>query len=259
MKKFLPVTVILAGAVLGSGCATKKFVRQTVDPVSGKLDTVAQQSTQQGQKIDQTSQSLDQTRQSLEKDETELSATKERAMSADNRAGDAIARADQASGKADQANRDLGELRSTVANLDDYKQVAGSTLNFRFNSDKLSADAKQQLDQMVANQHQYKRYFVAVEGFTDRVGSVEYNAALSRRRADAVVEYLVAEHNIPIYRIHMVGLGKMKPVEEGKSRAANEKNRRVEVTLFSADQGSVAMTPHSDSGTRAGNQPSQQQ
>ncbi|MEP6714683.1 MAG: OmpA family protein [Terriglobia bacterium] len=267
MKQFLPVTVILAGAVLGSGCATKKFVRKTVDPVSGKLDTVAQQSTQQGQKLDQTNQTLDQTRQtldqtrqSLEKDETELSATKERAMSADSRAGDAIARADQASGKADQANRDVAELRTTVANLDDYKQVAASTLNFKFNSDKLNADARQQLDQMVANQNQYKRYFVAVEGFTDRIGSVEYNAALSRRRADAVVEYLVAEHNIPIYRIHMVGLGKMKPVEEGRTKAASAKNRRVEVTLFSADQGALAMTatPVPDSAARPGNQPSQQ-
>ncbi|MDP9169726.1 MAG: OmpA family protein [Acidobacteriota bacterium] len=262
MKQFIPVTVILAGALIGSGCATKKFVRQTVDPVSGKLDTVAQQSTQQGQKIDQTSQTLDQTRQTLEKDETELSATKERAMSADSRAGDALNKAGEASAKADQANRDLGELRNTVANLDDYKQVAETTLNFKFNSDKLTPDAKQGLDQMVANQGQYKRFFVAVEGFTDRVGSVEYNAALSRRRADAVVEYLVAQHNIPIYRIHMVGLGKMKPVEEGNTRAAGAKNRRVEVTLFSADQGAMAMTAKpSDSNStsaRPGNQTSQQ-
>ena len=40
---------------------------------------------------------------------------------------------------------------------------------------------------------------------------------------------------IPIYRIHMVGLGEEKPVEEGRSRAANAKNRRVEVKVYSAD------------------------
>jgi OOP family OmpA-OmpF porin len=79
-----------------------------------------------------------------------------------------------------------------------------------------------------------------VEGFTDRVGTDDYNAALSRRRADAVVAYLVAQHNVPVYRIHMVGLGKMKQVDEGKTRAANAKNRRVEVTLFSADQAGKA-------------------
>jgi len=240
--------MIMVGALVSGGCATKKYVRQTVDPVSGKLDQVAQQSNKQGQ-------TLDETRATIQKDETELSATRERAMTADSRAGDALnkageattradaagQKADQAGQKADQVGRDLGDLRSTVANLDDYKQVGQTTVNFKFNGAALSADAKSQLDQMVSNQGQFKRYFIAVEGFTDRAGGAEYNAALSRRRADAVVEYLVAQHNIPIYRIHMVGLGKLKPVDEARGRAASAKNRRVEVTLFSADQGAMAM------------------
>jgi outer membrane protein OmpA-like peptidoglycan-associated protein len=245
MKQSTPITTVAFGALLAAltagGCATKNYVKQTVDPVSGKLDQVATQTNQQGQKLDQTAQNQ-------EKDETELSATKERAMTADNKAGDAINRADQASQKADQANdkadrlgHDLGDLRNTVANLDDYKQVNQAVVNFKFNSDKLGDDAKQQLDQMVANQNQYKRFFIAVEGFTDSVGPADYNNALSRRRADAVVEYLVAKHNIPIYRIHMVGLGKENPVDEARTRAARAKNRRVEVTLFSADPGAMAM------------------
>jgi OmpA-OmpF porin, OOP family len=235
------------GALLGTGCATKKFVRQTVDPVSGKLDQVATKSDQQGQTLDATRQDLDKTKTSaaatqstLEKDEKVLSATNERALTADNRAGQALTQAADAGKKADQANQGVGELRtalaSTIANLDEYKQVGQSTVNFKFNSDKLSDEAKMSLDQMVANPTQYKRFFIAVEGFTDQVGSTDYNAALSRRRADAVVEYLVAQHNVPIYRVHMVGLGKQKPVEEGKTAAARAKNRRVEVTLFSADQ-----------------------
>jgi OOP family OmpA-OmpF porin len=240
MKNVIVSTLVIGGALLSGGCATKKYVSQTVDPISGKLDQVAKQTNDQGQKLDQTGQSLDQTRQNLERDETELSATKERAMSADNRAGDALQRADQAGQKADQAGRDIGDLKGVIANLDDYKPVGQATANFKFNSDKLDTDAKMALDQMVSGQSQYKRFFIAVEGFTDRVGTDEYNAALSRRRADAVVAYLVAEHNIPVYRIHMVGLGKLKQVDESKARAAQAKNRRVEVTLFSADQGPVA-------------------
>jgi OOP family OmpA-OmpF porin len=248
MKQIILTSLIVTGALLAGGCATKKYVKQTVDPVSGKLDQVATKTDQNGQSLDQTKQALDQTNKSLdgtkqsldetratlEKDESNINATNERAVSAGNRA-------DDAGRKADQVGKDLGDLKNTVANLDDYKQVAETTINFKFNSDKLASDAKQSLDQMVTDQNRYKRFFVAVEGFTDQVGSEDYNAALSRRRADAVVEYLVAEHSIPIYRIHMVGLGKMKPVEEGKSRAANAKNRRVEVALYSADQ-SVAMT-----------------
>jgi outer membrane protein OmpA-like peptidoglycan-associated protein len=63
-----------------------------------------------------------------------------------------------------------------------------------------------------------------------------YNEALSRHRADRVVEYLVAKHDIPIYRIHMIGLGQEKPVDDARNRAARAKNRRVEVKVFSADQ-----------------------
>jgi outer membrane protein OmpA-like peptidoglycan-associated protein len=242
MKQSLPIAAIAMGAMLAGGCATKKYVGQQIDPVSQRVNQVSQQTNQQGQKLDQTASSL-------EKDETELSATNERAVSADNKAGDAMNRADQASQKADQVGRDLGDLRNTVANLDDYKQVGQTTVNFKFNSDRLEADAKAQLDQMASGENQYKRFFIAVEGFTDSVGTTEYNNALSRRRADAVVQYLVAEHNIPVYRIHMIGMGKDKPLDDAKTRAARARNRRVEVTLYSADQSPVAMNQSASGAT----------
>ncbi len=69
---------------------------------------------------------------------------------------------------------------------------------------------KQDLDTMVAGASKNKRYFIAVEGFTDRTGTRQYNEILSRKRADAVVEYLVAKHDVPIYRIHMIGLADEK-------------------------------------------------
>jgi outer membrane protein OmpA-like peptidoglycan-associated protein len=254
MKQSITIVLILAGALAVTGCATKKYVRQTVDPVSGRLDQVSSKTDQQGQTLDQTGKRLDETRASLEKDETALSATNERAVSAENHATEAMNKANDASNKAldasnkaDQANQGLGTLRNqfndTITNLDAYKQVAETTVNFKFNSDKLDSESKMALDQMVANQNQYKRYYIAIEGFTDKVGNADYNAALSRRRADAVMQYLVAEHNIPVYRVQMIGLGKLKPVDDGRGRAANAKNRRVEVTLFSADQSLALNTP----------------
>jgi outer membrane protein OmpA-like peptidoglycan-associated protein len=235
MNKAAIATIVLATSLFSGACATKKYVAKSIDPVNNRLDQVSQKSDEQGRKLDTTASSLDATRQNLEKDETELSATKERAMSADNRAGDALNRAGEANQKADQASRDISDLKGVVANLDDYKPVGQAVVNFKFNSEKLDTDAKLALDQMVSGQTQSKRFFIAVEGYTDRVGTETYNAALSRRRADAVVAYLVAQHNIPVYRIHMVGLGKMKPVDEDKTRAAQAKNRRVEVTYFTAD------------------------
>lgn len=235
--------------LISSGCATKSYVSKSIDPVNGKLDG-------QGQKLDQTAASLQKTQQQLDTDETTLSATKETASSADARAGDALSRADaannkatdaaarasDASSKAEQASLHADQighdLNGQIANLEDYKKVSTATVNFKLNSDLLAADAMQQLDEVAAAGNKYKRYVITVEGFTDQTGSAAYNMALSRRRADAAVAYLVSKHDIPVYRIQMIGLGKDKLVDEGKNRLARAKNRRVEISVYSADQSS---------------------
>jgi len=51
-----------------------------------------------------------------------------------------------------------------------------------------------------------------------------------------VVNYLVTKYDVPLYRIYMVGLGSEKPADDGKTREARKKNRRVEVKIYSADQ-----------------------
>ena len=148
----------------------------------------------------------------------------ERASAAETRAGEAISRAEAANqgvAKNNEAINNLrGSLQQVVANLDDYQPKGEAVVMFKFDSAKLTEEGMQQLDQLVADRNAMKRYFVAVQGFTDRVGSSEYNAALSRRRADAVVQYLVAQHEVPIYRVHMIGLGEQKPADEGKTRAS---------------------------------------
>ncbi len=216
------LAIVLGSALVLGGCATKKYVQAQVDPVNTKVTQVGT--------------SLSETQKQLGADETKLSATTEKADAADGRATDALGRADAASKKADQVRSDLrNELSQTVANLDDYKAVANATVLFKFNSDKLSDDDKQQLDQLAQQMGSMKRFFIAIEGFTDRIGTPEYNLDLSRRRAQAVQTYLVAQHNIPVYRLQIVGLGKDKPADEGKGREARAKNRRVEITVFNAD------------------------
>ena len=97
-------------------------------------------------------------------------------------------------------------------------------------------EAQEALDKLAADKGNMKRFVVAVEGFTDKTGSPDYNNALSQRRANAVVNYLVTKHDIPLFRIYMVGLGSQKPADEGRTRIARSKNRRVEVRIYSADQ-----------------------
>jgi OmpA-OmpF porin, OOP family len=221
MKRPTGICFVVGLALLG-GCATKKYVAQTVDPVNAKVT-----------QVDQNNQK---TQKQLDEAEPRISAADEKATSADNRATDAIGRADAASKKSDQVRDQLrSELNDRIADLDDYKASSPVTVLFKVNSSVLSDDAKQQLDQMSQSVTGAKRYFIAIQGFTDKTGSPEYNLELSRRRAEAVQTYLIGQHNVPVYRIQLVGLGKDKPVNEQKTREERSQNRRVEVTLFSAD------------------------
>jgi len=244
--------------LLAGGCATKKYVRNTAAPIQAKVDQVGDQTTRNGQQIDET---RNQVKQVDEKAQNGISAAQERASAADQHAatadqhaGEAMNRANQANQLGEQNTQALNSLKGVVANLDDYKLQTSVAVPFKFNKYNLSDDAKQDLDKLANDIKSGKRYFVAVEGYTDKTGTKAYNEALSRRRADAVVEYLVAKHDMPIYRIHMIGLGDEKPVDESKGREARAKNRRVEVKVFSADQVTAGLTgapgTNSDSANR---------
>lgn len=245
MMKYLAPSLILTGALISSGCATKKFVTQTTAPIQAKVDQV-------GDQTNKNSASIDEARKEIktvdEKAEQGIGAAKERAMTAENRANEAMTKANEANTLAanvrtmsEKNTQELAALRGVVNNIDDYKLASEATVQFPFGKHVLTPEAKQQLDQLVANKGSLKRFVISVEGFTDKVGSSDYNVSLSRQRATAVVNYLVANHNIPVYRIYTVGLGKEKPVDEGKTREARSKNRRVEVKIFSADQNSAAV------------------
>ena len=246
MRVFLATTCIVAGSLLAAGCATKKYVRNTTAPIQAKVDQVGAQTTQNSQQIEDTKGQL---KQVDEKAQSGINAAQERASAADQHA----AAADQHAGVADQhatdamnqakqASSDLNKLRDVVANIDDYKMQTTASVPFAFDKYVLTASAKEDLDKLASGLTADKRFVISVEGYTDSTGDRAYNDTLSRRRADAVVTYLVAKHDVPIYRIHMIGLGQEKPVDEGKDRAARAKNRRVEVKVFTADLESGAAT-----------------
>jgi len=228
---------LLGAAALVSGCATKNYVRQTIQPVDAKIDqtngTVAKEQTE-----------IDQTNKDVAANAQKINAVDETATGADRRAGDAMNKANQVGQEADQNRTDIGNVRqalaNTVANLENYKVTDMTTVNFDLNQAKLSADDKAKLDQLASSTSSHKRYFVAVEGYTDQTGPADYNLALSRRRADAVVQYLAGEKNVDFNRIHMIGFGELKPVDTDKTREARAKNRRVEVKIYSDDEALAA-------------------
>jgi outer membrane protein OmpA-like peptidoglycan-associated protein len=258
MRVILATTCILTGALLAGGCATKKYVRNTTAPVQAKVDQVGEQTTRNGQQIEET---RNQVKQVDEKAQNGISAATERASAADQHAatadqhaGEAMNRANQANQLGEQNSQALNSLRAVVANIDDFKLQTSVAVPFKFNKYNLTDDAKADLDKLAGDVKADKRYFIAVEGYTDQVGTKAYNEALSRRRADSVVEYLVARHDLPIYRIHMIGLGEEKPVDEAKTREARAKNRRVEVKVFSADAVAAGLNSNGDAANSANRQ-----
>jgi outer membrane protein OmpA-like peptidoglycan-associated protein len=240
MNAFLVTTCIVTGSLLAGGCATKKYVANTAAPIQAKVDQVGEQTGRNGQQIEDT---RNQVKQVDEKAQSGISAAQEHAgaadqhaTTADQHAGEAQNRADQASKLGEKNAQELSDLRGVVANIDDYKLQTSVAVPFSFNKDELSAAAKIDLDKLATEVKSDRRFFIAVEGYTDSTGSKAYNEALSRRRADRVVQYLVAKSDIPIYRIHMIGLGQEKPADDARNRTARAKNRRVEVKVFNADQ-----------------------
>jgi OmpA-OmpF porin, OOP family len=212
------------GCLFAAGCATKGYVRSQVTPVNTKVD---QNQAQDQQQIKDTNGKLDQTNQQLSGDETKLSATTETANSADSRSTEALNGVKQNSGQ-------INDLNSFASDFDTYKSADQQVVHFAFNQDKLTAEDKTALDKLASEVQSQKRYLITLKGFTDQTGASSYNVQLSQRRAQSVIRYLVSQDNIPIYKIHMVGLGEEDLVNAGKTRQDRADSRRVEVDLYTA-------------------------
>jgi OOP family OmpA-OmpF porin len=115
-------------------------------------------------------------------------------------------------------------------------------VHFGVSKNTLTSDEKAKLDDVAKQIGSLQRYFITVEGYTDQTGPQDYNDRLSRERANSVISYLVGSHNIPVYRIHMVGLGEQKLIDEGKGKKAREASRRVEITVYTAKPLSASAT-----------------
>jgi len=134
---------------------------------------------------------------------------------------------------ADAAVTGVNETNDRISALDDYVPQTSTAVNFKVNSAVLSPDAKTKLDELATRALNTKGYVVEVAGFTDATGGIEKNRLLSQHRADAVIRYLVENHQIPLRRIITpYGYGKSNPVADNTTREGREQNRRVEVKLL---------------------------
>lgn len=134
---------------------------------------------------------------------------------------------------ADAAIAGVNATNQRISSLDDFVVQSSATVNFKVNSSELLPEGKAQLDQIATAALQLKGYTVEVTGFASAEGDPAKNKALSQKRAQAVIDYLVETHNIDLRRFSQsYGFGANRPVADNATREGREQNRRVEVRLL---------------------------
>ncbi|HRI28843.1 MAG TPA: phosphate ABC transporter substrate-binding/OmpA family protein [Chitinophagales bacterium] len=107
------------------------------------------------------------------------------------------------------------------------------TINFDSGSSTLSENAKQLIDiQFSEIAKAFGNARIRIEGNTDNVGNREQNITLSKRRAQAVADYLAREYKMDPNRFVVVGNGPDKPVADNNTPEGKAKNRRTDFDLL---------------------------
>jgi OmpA-OmpF porin, OOP family len=252
MRNNLMMAGALGLALVGTGCATKKYVAKTVSPVESRVSAVETKNTDQDKQIAAQGQAIADQKKEIDEIGTDLSRTKERVTDVDAKAGaaaqsaqqanQAAQAANQAAGNAqraaDEANQGVAREERTIVAMNKWDLSTSATVLFPVGQSKLSKDAMAQLDDFAMKVAPYQRYQVEVQGFTDKTGPASFNDTLSEARADAVARYLANEHKIPLRSISTLGSGYALPVADDKTRDGRKQNRRVEVRLFIPEAGS---------------------
>ncbi len=100
----------------------------------------------------------------------------------------------------------------------------------------LSKKAKDALDEMATPLKDQRGYIVEVQGFS--AGHGQAAIATSQKMADSVVRYLVLNHEIPVYRIYVVGMGNAPPTATAEAKRTS--GGRVEISLLKNDLETLA-------------------
>jgi outer membrane protein OmpA-like peptidoglycan-associated protein len=174
--------------------ARKRWVKRQTEPINDRLTELDQLSARNASDIKDTDQRA----------QAGIQKAQSTADSANQVATAAGTEAQQASTTAQAASGHVSQLNTTVDGLDQYKPVTELDVAFRGGNPVLSEDAKSQLDQLVTSASSQKGYIVEIEAHNPARGSAGIEN--SRRLGNVVDRYLV-EHDIPVYRVHMVALG----------------------------------------------------
>jgi outer membrane protein OmpA-like peptidoglycan-associated protein len=204
--------------------ARKKYVQRQTTPIRDRvneLDELTAANTKEIKDVDTRAQ------QGIQMASTKVNEADQHAVDAGNRA-------QAAQNTANQATTRLTTVEQVVGNIDQYKASNQTEIRFRPGQSILNQTAKSALDELATPLKNQRGYIVEVQGFSS--GHGQSAIAASQKMADAVVRYLVLNHEIPVYRIYVVGMGNAPaPGTDTQAKAKHTSGGRVEVSLLKND------------------------
>jgi OOP family OmpA-OmpF porin len=232
-KRFSLFVVVLAGIMVLSGCATKKYVREQIQTLQPSIQEAQNGVKENAERIDAVDKRAQQGITDAQAADQKATQAGQAAQTAQNAAQAADRKADTANQGVQQANNRMSTLESRIASINDnYTQSETQTITFAVNSSVLSPEAKSTLDRIAGDlSGQSTGFMLELQGYTDGTGSEQYNIGLSQRRAESVERYLVSK-SVPLFRVSIVGLGKDNPIADNKTSTGRAQNRRVEVRVL---------------------------
>lgn len=199
--------------------ARKKWTQRQIQPVRDRVNELDELTAQNSKMI-----------KDVDSRATEgIRVATLKATEADQHAVDAGNRATLAHQTATQASTRLQVVEGAVDKIDQYETANEIEIRFRPGQGVLSKRAKDALDDVAESLQDQKGYIVEVQGFSSGSGTAAVEN--SRRMADAVVRYLVINHEIPVYRVFTVGMGNAK-VKDADGNVRRTRGGRVEVRLM---------------------------
>lgn len=237
---------LLGGALLVTGCATKKFVQEEVaksqQRTGSEVGRVDKSLGEEKARVDGLQKALGETRTATEDAARKAGEASTTASQAATRADEASAKATEAAAKADAAGTTAKDALAKATDTDQRltklwanrdKRTLTETVVVQFDFDKwlLNDGAQTRLLELVTQLQDQPQLSIELEGYTDSTGPGPYNIQLSQRRAETVRRFLV-DKGVALPQIHSIGLGDIRPVADNKTKQGRDQNRRVSIRVY---------------------------
>jgi outer membrane protein OmpA-like peptidoglycan-associated protein len=225
---------------------TIRKIKAEDDAAAQQARLNAEQSAQQSQLAAQQAQ-LAAEQQAAARAKADANAAEAEARAAKAREAQQAAEqsAQQASQQAEQVRERLRQQLNAVLQTTETARgliVNMSDVLFDFNKYTLKSEAREKLAKVSGILLAYPNLKLQVEGYTDNIGSDEYNQKLSEQRADSVRVYLVSQ-SVTDSNVSAKGLGKNDPIADNSTDKGRAQNRRVELVVSGAAIGIEPRAP----------------